>query len=46
MHDWNQKGVTVDKEYDSPKEGVKGIGEVCQLMRRCDCRWADVGSLG
>ena len=25
MHDCNKEGVTVDKECDSPKDGVKGI---------------------
>ena len=40
------EGVTVDRECDSPKEGVKGIGEMCQLMGRCDGSWGDVRSLG
>ena len=38
--------VTVDKECDSPKEGVKGITEACQLIGRCDGRWGNVESLG
>ena len=46
MHDCNKEGVTVDKECDSHKEGVKGIREVCQLMGRCDGCWGEVGSLG
>ena len=45
MHDCNQEGVTVDKECDNPKECVKGIREVCQLMGRCDGHWGDVRSL-
>ena len=31
-----REGVTADKECDSPKECVKGIREVYQLMERCD----------
>ena len=45
MHDCNQEGVTVDKECDNSKEGVKGIREVCQLMGRCNGHWGDVRSL-
>ena len=37
--------MTVDKECDSPREGVKGITEVCQLMGRCDGHRVDVKSL-
>ena len=28
--------MTVDNECDSPKEGVKVIKEVCQLIGSCD----------
>ena len=36
MHDRHQRGVTVDRECDSPKGGVKYIRKVCQLVGRCD----------
>ena len=36
MHGCHQGGVTVDREFDSPKGGVKYIRKVCQLMGRCD----------
>ena len=28
--------MTVDRKYGSPKTGVKGIRDVCQLAERCD----------
>ena len=28
--------MTVDRRCDSPKRGVKGIREVCQLVEGCD----------
>ena len=34
MQDCHQEGVRVDMKYDSPKRGVKGIREVCQLMEK------------
>ena len=27
--------MTDDRKYDSPKRGVKGIGEVSQLTEKC-----------
>ena len=36
MQDCHQEGVTYDRKCDSPKRGVKGIGEVRQLTERCD----------
>ena len=45
MHDCHQGGVTVDREFDSPKGGVKDIRKVCQLVGRCDGHWADVRRL-
>ena len=46
MHDCHKEGVTVDRECDSPKGGVKGIRMMSQLMGRCDDPWGDVRSLG
>ena len=37
--------MTVDREFDSPKGGVKDIRKVCQLVGRCDGHWADVRRL-
>ena len=45
MNNCHQKAVTVNWECDSPKGGVKGIGEVCQLLGRCDGHGVDVSSL-
>ena len=36
MQDCHQEAVTVDRKCESPKRGVKGIKEVCQLTERCD----------
>ena len=46
MHDCHKEGVTVDRECDSPKGGVKGIRMMGQLMGRCDCHWEYIGSIG
>ena len=46
MHDGHQGGVTVDRECDSPKGGVKYIRNVCQLVGRCDGHRGDVIRLG
>ena len=42
MYDCHQGGVTVDRECDSPKGGVKDIRKVCQLVGRCDGHGGDV----
>ena len=36
MQDCHQQGVTDNRKGNSPKRGVKGIGEVSQLTKRCD----------
>ena len=36
MHGCLHEGVTVDRECDSIKGGVKVIRKVCQLVVRCD----------
>ena len=46
MYDCYKEGVTVARECDSLKEGVKGIRMMGQLMGRCDGHWGDVWSLG
>ena len=38
--------MTANRECDSPRVGVKGIREKCQLMERCDGHWGAVRSLG
>ena len=38
--------MTIDRECDSPKEDVKGIRKVCQLMVRCDGHGEMQGGLG
>ena len=45
MYHCHQEGVTIDRECDSPKGGVKGIRKKCQLMGRCDGHWGDVRTL-
>ena len=45
MHDCHQRGVTVDRECDSTKGGVKDMGKVCQLMGRCDGHGGDAGEM-
>ena len=37
--------MTVDRECDSPKGGVKDIRKVCQLVGRCDGHGVDVSRL-
>ena len=39
-------GVTVDRECDSLKSGVKDIRKMCQLVGRCDGHRGDVSRLG
>ena len=38
--------MTVDRECDSLKAGVKGIRKMCQLMGRCGGHWEGVRTLG
>ena len=38
--------MTVDREGYSPKGGVKGIRNVCQLVGRCDGHGRDANRLG
>ena len=38
--------MSVDRECDIPKEGVKGTRKVCQLVGRCDGHGGDVSRLG
>ena len=45
MHDCHQGVVTVDRECDSPKGGLKYIRKVCQLVGRCDGHGGDVRRL-
>ena len=46
MHGCHLEGVTVDRECDSIKGGVKGIRKMCLLMERCDGHLGDVRTLG
>ena len=53
MHDYHQEdvtcaweGVTVVRECDSLKGGVKGIRKVCELVVRCDGHGGDLRRLG
>ena len=45
MHDCHQGVVTVDRECDSPKGGLKYIRKVCQLVGWCDGPGGDVRRL-
>ena len=38
--------MTVDRRCDSPKRGIKGIGEVCQLVERGDGHGGGVRGMG
>ena len=38
--------MTVDRECDSQKGGVKDISKVCQLVERCDGYGGDVSRFG
>ena len=38
----HQGGVTVDRDCDSPKGGLKDTIKVCQLVVRCDGHGGDV----
>ena len=38
--------MTVDREGDSPKGGVKDIRKVYQLVGRCDGHGEDVSKIG
>ena len=38
--------MTVDRECNSPKGGVKDITKVCHLVGRCDVHAGDIIRLG